>query len=298
MLLLVPTLLGVVTLVFVVLRVIPGDPAIQLAGDTAQRQDVEAVRRELGLDRPMGVQYLDYLRRVATGDLGVSFRTRSPVSAEIAARLGATLELAGAATVLTAVVGILAGAAAAHRRRGTLDNLLLAGGVFGLSLPSFWVGLVLIWLFAVQWHLLPVGGRGGLETLVLPAVSLALGPTAIMARTVRATMVDVLREDYVRTARAKGLPERVVLFSHALRNALLPAITLVGLNFGALLGGAVIVEAVFSWPGLGQLLLAALQTRDFPVIQGVTLALGVLFMLANLLVDLSYAVVDPRIRFK
>lgn len=295
LLLLVPTLFGVVTVVFLVLRVIPGDPVIQLAGDTAQKQDLVLIRQQLGLDQSLGVQYLDYLKRVATGDLGISFRTRTAVLEEISPRLGATLELAVGATALTALLGIPAGVFAAYRRRGLVATAILVSGVAGLSLPAFWLGLVLIWLFAVKWNLLPVGGQEGLQSLLLPTLSLAVGPIAVMARTVRSNMVEVLRQDYIRQARAKGLREGAVVFQHALRNALIPAVTLIGLNFGSLLGGAVIVETVFSWPGMGRLLLDALQYRDFPVIQGVTLTLAVLFLLANLLVDFTYSFLDPRI---
>lgn len=292
-----PTLIGVITVAFVVLRVIPGDPAIQLAGDTARKQDVQVIRHQLGLDRPLGVQYLDYLRRVATADLGVSFRTRAPVTQEIEARLWATLQLALGATLLTATVGVAAGALAAYGRRGLADTAVLVGGVTGLSLPPFWLGLVLIWLFAVKWHWLPIGGRESIKAYLLPLLSLSLGPMAIMARTVRASMIEVLRQDFIRQARAKGLSEGAVVFRHALRNALIPATTLIGLNFGSLLGGAVIVETVFSWPGLGTMLLGGLSNRDFPVIQGVTLTMAVLFLLTNLLVDLVYSVIDPRIRY-
>lgn len=290
------TLFGVLTVSFLILRVVPGDPAIQLAGDTAQTQDIEIVRRELGLDRPIAVQYAEYMGRVVTGDLGRSFRTRRAVAEEVWAKLGATVTLAVAATTVAGLVGITGGVLAARRRRGLVDRLMLAGSVLGLSLPGFWLGLVLIWLAGVKANLLPVSGAEGVQSLVLPTLSLALGPAAVMVRTVRSSMIEVLQQDFVRTAVAKGLGRRAILMEHALRNALIPAVTLIGLNFGSLLAGAVIVEIVFSWPGLGRLLLEAIEYRDLPVIQGVTVTLAVLFLAANLAVDLAYTAIDPRIR--
>jgi glutathione transport system permease protein len=288
------TLLGVATLSFLLLRVIPGDPAVQLAGDTARKQDIDLLRHQLGLDRSLGHQYLAYLGDLATGNLGRSFRTRTSVFHQETSTIGPTLTLGFAATLLTVLLGFPAGAAAAYWRGKLVDRAIFAAGILGLSLPNFWIGLVLIWLFSVKVHWFPVSGDEGLRSLILPTLSLALGPIAIMARTVRSSMVDALDEDYVRTARSKGLRELSVV-GHALRNTLIPAVTLVGLNFGTLLAGAVLVEIVFTWPGMGRLLVDALEYRDFPVIQGVTVTFAAIFLIANIVVDVLYAAIDPRI---
>jgi peptide/nickel transport system permease protein len=296
LLLLLPTLWGVATAVFLVLRVVPGDPAIQLVGDLAQKQNIEAIRRQLGLDQPLIVQYGDYLARLVTGDLGMSFQTRQSVAGEIGARLAATLQLASVAT-LVIIGGIPLGVIGGRRYRSLLDHAVMLVGTVGLSLPSFWIALVLIWLFSVRLGLLPVGGRDGWASLIMPAVSLSIGSMAVMARTTRTGIVEVMGQNYIQAARARGLSERRIVFWHALRNALIPAVTLVGLNFGSVLANAVVVETIFSWPGMGSLLFQALQYRDFPVIQGVTVVLATLFLLINFAVDMVYMLLDPRIRY-
>lgn len=283
-------------MVFIVLRIVPGDPALELAGDSADSQQIELIRRQLGLDHPLGAQYLLYLGHLFTGDLGQSFRTRQPVLSGLMSQVLATVELVGAAMALTVVIGIAAGAYAAYRRGRAGDVVLLTGSGIGLALPSFWLGLLLVWVFAVNLRLLPASGGDSASAVILPAVSLALGSIAITARTLRSTMVETLNQGYIRTARSKGLSERRVVFRHALRNALIPTTTLMGLNFGYLLGTAVLIETVFAWPGLGSLLLRAVQDRDFPVIQGATIAFAVLFLLANLVVDVLNVAVDPRLR--
>ncbi|MCL5076211.1 MAG: ABC transporter permease [Chloroflexi bacterium] len=294
----IPVLLGVATVVFLVLRVIPGDPAVIMAGDTARYEDIQLIRHKLGLDRPLYVQYLDYLWKASRGDLGFSLQTGRDVSWEILSRLPATLDLALASIALALGIGLPLGVYAAVKRRSWADRSVLLCSVLGISLPSFWVGLMLIIVFSVQLGFLPTGGKDGLAHFILPSITLALIPLFIIARTMRSSMLEVLQRDYLRTARGKGLPEVLVIGRHALRNALIPVITIVGLNFGAMLSGAVIVETVFAWPGIGRLLIDSVNFRDFPMVQGITLVFATLFIMTNLLVDVAYAVIDPRIRYR
>ena len=294
----IPTLLGVATVVFGLLRLLPGDPASVIAGPTATAESIATIRHQLGLDLPLWEQYLTFLGRLLRGDLGISTRTGSPVVQEIFSRVPYTAELAVTSLVLAIAVGVAAGVIAATRRNGGADLGISGSAVFGVSMPTYWLGLMLIIVFAVRLRVLPAAGADqGALSLVLPAVTLALFSMGLVARQTRSAMLEVLGQDFVRTARAKGAGRSAVLIRHALRNALLPVVTTIGLQFGALLGGAVLTETVFAWPGVGRLLVDSISARDYPVVQGVVLLLSVSFIVINLLTDLVYAYVDPRIRY-
>ena len=294
----IPTLLGVATVVFSLLRLLPGDPANLIAGPQATPESIANIRHQLGLDLPLWQQYLAFLGRLLHGDLGISSRTGQPVLQEIAVRAPYTAELALCSLVLAVVVGIAAGVVAATRRNTGADLGISSSAVFGVSMPVYWLGLMLIVVFAVRLRVLPAAGNDeGVASLVLPTITLALFSMGLVARQTRSAMLEVLGQDFVRTARAKGAGRPSVLIRHALRNALLPIVTTIGLQFGTLLGGAVITESVFAWPGMGRLLLDSISARDYPVVQGVVLMLAVAFIAINLLTDLVYAYVDPRIRY-
>lgn len=297
----------VITLIFLSLHAIPGDPAELLlsgGGSAPPPEAVAALRRQLHLDEPIGQQYANYLGGLLQGDLGRSFQDQHPVAPDIARRLPRTLELIVAATTLALAAGIPLGVLAATKRGGAIDVLVSLVASTGISVPVFVVGTLLVLLFALQLGWVPAGGyvditedpMRHLSALILPAVSIALGQMAVIARTARSAVLETLGEDYVRTARAKGLAPRDVLFGHVLRNALIPVLTVVGLQMGTLLGGTVLVEYVFNWPGLSSLLVQAATQRDYPVVQGIVLVISMLFIFLNLLVDLTYSVVDPRIR--
>ncbi|MDQ7828963.1 MAG: ABC transporter permease [Armatimonadota bacterium] len=288
-------LLGLSIVVFMSVRLIPGDPALVFAGDYASPAVVAQVRERFGLDRPWVVQYVVFVRRALAGDLGASVRTGQPVIAEIAPRYARTIVLAAAATLISLLVGLPLGVLAAVRRGGWVDRASIALALLGVSAPTFVVAVLLQYVLAVRLGWLPVTGGGSLRHLVLPAVSLGVFPIAAIARLVRAGLLEVLGEDYIRTARAKGLPEAVVLVRHALRPALIPTATVVAVQFGTMLGAAVFAEAVFAWPGLGRYLVQAVSARDYPVVQAAVLALGATYILANLAVDLLYRWLDPRI---
>jgi ABC-type dipeptide/oligopeptide/nickel transport system permease component len=290
------TLLGVATLVFGMVRLLPGDPARVIAGVFATDDEVARIRGRLGLDRPVLEQYGAFLGRLARGDLGISARTGDPVLREVGARLPATITLAVVSTAVAAAVGIAAGLLAASRPYSPLDYLFSVVTLFGVSLPVYWLGLLLIIVFAVWLNWLPAAGADRPTSIVLPAVTLAAFSTALVTRMTRASLLEVLDQDYVRTARAKGVPERRVVTRHALRNALVPIVTTIGLQFGALLGGAVLTESVFAWPGLGLLLVESIFARDYAVVQGIVLVFATLLIATNLAVDLLYAAIDPRIR--
>jgi ABC-type dipeptide/oligopeptide/nickel transport system permease component len=266
-----------------------------MLGEHATKDAVARLREHLGLDKPFLVRYLDYVGQLARGDLGRSIQQNRPVGAELADAWPATLELTVAALLLAAAVGIAAGAASAVWPNSLFDAVARLGSLFGLSMPIFWTGLVLIVIFSLWLNWLPVGGAGSLTHLILPAVTLALPSVAMIARLTRSAVLDVLREDYVRTARAKGVGEVWVLGRHALRNALIPIITLVGLQSGQLMGGAVLTETVFAWPGLGRLMVKAIFARDYVLLQGAVLVFALAFVIINLLVDLSYGLLDPRV---
>jgi len=292
----VPVLLAVTVLVFLMLHAVPGDPARVIGGTDATEEQVRDIRRDLRLDDALPLQYARFLARAAVGDLGKSYVTGEPVALEVGRRLGATVELALASLVLTVLVGMTVGVVSAARAGGVADTLGMAGALLALSIPSFWLGLILQNVFALQLGWLPSAGRGGLASLVLPALTLSAFSVAIFARMTRASLLEVLGQDFVRTAEAKGLPPRTVLLRHALRNALVPVVTVLGLRLGYLLGGAVVTETVFAWPGLGRFIVASIRARDFPSIQGGILVMAVGFVLVNLVVDLLYGVLDPRTR--
>lgn len=304
--LLVPVFFGASIVVFSVMRLTPGDPAVLMLGTEATAENVARLREELGLNEPLPFQYVKWLARVVRGDLGDSLWSKRSVAAEIAPKLQATIILAVASLVLSTVIGVLAGIISAVRRNSWFDRVSIVTALVGVSMPVFWLGFVLMAIFSVELRLLPPTGMysptGGdlpdmLRHLILPAVTLAAPSLAVLARVTRSAMLEVINQDYVRTARAKGLAEPTIAYRHALRNALIPVITLVGVQVGQLLSGAILVETVFSWPGLGSLLLQGIGTRDFPVVQGVALVSAMIFSVVNLLVDLLYGYVDPRIRY-
>ena len=293
----IPVLLGISLLLFFMLRMLPGDPAQVLAGQMASPQEIENIRQQLGLDRPIYEQYANFLSRLARFDLGRSARTQNPVTQEIWARLPNTLLLAVVAISLACLFGIPAGIISAVRPYSWIDYLVTTSALFGMSMPVFWLGLMLVVLFSVILKWLPAGGTGSWQHVILPSFTLAAFVVAFIARMTRSTMLETLSQDYTTTARSKGLQERVVVIKHALKNAMIPIITVVGLQFGLLLGGAVLTETVFAWPGLGRLIVDSILARDYPVIQGTILIFGLLYIMVNLVVDFIYALVDPRIRY-
>jgi peptide/nickel transport system permease protein/oligopeptide transport system permease protein len=296
-LLAVPILLGVVAVVLLSMELIPGDPVALMLGEFATPESIAATRADLGLDRPILVRYVEYVGDVVRGDLGMSIKDRRPVATMIGETLPATAQLAGVAVLLAVLVGVPLGVASAARPHGLVDNVVRVLSLAGLSMPVFWTGLVFIVIFSVQLGWFPVAGRGTWRHYVLPSVTLALPSIAILARMTRASLLEVLQEDYVRTARSKGLTRRAILYKHALRNALIPVVTALGLQLGQMLGGAVLTETVFSWPGLGRLTVFAIFNRDFVLVQGVVLVLATVYVTVNLLVDLSYGLFDPRVSY-
>lgn len=294
----VPVLLGVATLVFALIHLVPGDPAETMLGQSASPGDVAELRAKLGLDRPLLVQYGHYLDGLAHGDLGTSFRYGTPVGQEIVQRLGWTAELAAAAMVTAILFAVPLGILAAIYRGRAIDQAAMAVSLAGISMPNFWLGPLLAILFAVKLGLLPVSGTGSWAHLVLPAVTLGAALAAILARMTRASLVDELRELYVVAARARGLSRARTLAAHALRNSLIPVVTIIGLQFGAVLTGTIITETIFAWPGVGRLLIQAINFRDYPLVQGCILFIAVTYVGMNLVVDLVYAWLDPRIRLQ
>ncbi|MCL0051382.1 ABC transporter permease [Thermodesulfovibrionales bacterium] len=295
-------MLGVSVITFSMIHLVPGDPAEVIAteryGEEITAETIEHVRRELGLDQPVYVQYARWLINVLQGDLGYSFRTDRPVLDEILTRLPATLQLALAGMLVALIIAIPVGIVSATRQYSAVDNISMFGALLGVSMPNFWLGLLLILFFSVHLGWLPVFGRGGIEHLILPSITLGTGMAAITTRLIRSSMLEVLKADYIRTARAKGLKEKVVIYKHALKNAMIPVVTIVGLQFASLLEGAVIVEVIFAWPGIGRLLVDSIFARDFMLIQGCILFIAAMFVLVNLLVDISYAYLDPKIRYE
>ncbi|MDI6894322.1 MAG: ABC transporter permease [Bacillota bacterium] len=321
-----PVLLGISIIVFLIMHLIPGDPVLVMLGEKASPERAEELRRALGLYDPLHVQYGRFLLRALQGDLGRSIRTQEMVTREIAVRFPATLELTMCALFLAVATGVLFGVIAAVRQYSVWDNLSMVVAVAGVSMPVFWLGLMLIFLFGVALTWLPISARLSVEVhlaritglhlvdalltgnaaafwdalrhLVLPSVALGAIQMAIIARMTRSSMLEVIRQDYIRTARSKGLAERVVIYKHALKNALIPVVTVVGLTVGRLLGGAVLTETIFSWPGLGKFAVDAIYARDYPQVQGVVLLIAAGFVLVNLLVDVIYVFLDPRIRYQ
>lgn len=289
---------GALTIVFLAIRIVPGDPAAMMLGGGSTQEDIDALRNKLGLDESIAVQYGNYLGDVARMDFGDSLWLNRPVVSEVASRVAATARLAGAAAVIGLVISFPLGITAALKRGSRLDGVISVLSLVGQSVPSFWLGIMLILVFARQLQMLPSSGSSGWSHLVLPAFTLAMPLIGVLTRLVRSGLLDVLYEDYVRTARAKGLDPRVVLLRHAMRNMLIPVVTVIGLQIGNLLGGAVIVETVFGWPGVGRLLVDAIDQRDYPLVQVAILFITVSFVMINLLVDLSYGMLDPRIRIQ
>ena len=297
LLLSIPTLFGVLVVVFVLLYVAPGDPVQEMVGERADAETIERLRRELRLDEPLYVQFGHYVSGLARGDLGRSYITNRPILQDITERFPKTLQLAGAAMLLAATVGIALGVLTAQWPGSWFDRLALGGSYLGISFPVYWVGLILILVFAVGLRWLPPSGYGGIEYLILPALALGMRSIAFLARVTRGAMLEVLGSDFVRTARAKGLRERVVVMDHALRNALVPVITVLGLDFGYYLTGSILTETIFSWPGLGRYVVNAITRRDLPAIQGSILFLSVVFVAVNVITDLAYAKADPRVAY-
>ncbi len=291
-----PVLWLVVSLVFLLIHLVPGDPILQMLGEGAPATDVQAARHAYGLDAPLGSQYLHYWKGVLHGDLGPSLRFDQPVTKLLAQRYPYTLELTVAALVVAILLSVPAGVRSAQRRNRWDDRLLSVVSLFGLSFPNFALGPILILFFAIGLGLLPVSGAGSLANLVLPAITMGGALAAILTRMVRTSMLEELGQDYVRTARAKGLPEKVVVYRHALRNAMIPIITVLGLQFGALLAGAIVTETIFSWPGIGRLTIQAIGNRDYYLVQGCVLAIGLTYVAVNFLTDFFYSVANPRIR--
>ncbi|MFP4588841.1 MAG: ABC transporter permease [Candidatus Bipolaricaulota bacterium] len=304
LLVLIPVVIGVSIIVFFIMRIGPGDPARLMLGPRASREAVKSMRKDLGLDKPIYQQYATYFLDLLQGNLGESIRSKTPVTQRIVSRLPATLELTISAFLITVLLGITAGVISAVWQYSIVDHITMVAAMFWISMPFFWLGIVLILVFSVQLNLLPVAGRGGpvwtiagLRHLALPAFTLGAPFIAFVTRLTRSNMLEVLNEDYIRTARSKGLKERVVISKHAFRNAMLALITFLGMRLPWLFGGAVVTETVFAWPGMGRLMVQAVFKRDYPVVQGVVLLIAVMVVLSNLAVDISYAFVDPRIRY-
>lgn len=293
-----PALWLIVTMVFLLAHMVPGDPVQQMLGEGARAEDLQQLRHALGLDVPISTQYVHYLAGIVHGDLGQSFRFREPVARVVLEHYPATLELAIVALLVCAAIGIPAGLLAAERRATATDRAVGVFTLLGLSVPNFALGPVLILVFSVILGWLPVSGRGGPAHLVLPAMTLGASLAAILTRMVRTSVIEELSSDYVRTARAKGLSPAAVLFRHAFRNALIPILTILGLQFGTLLAGTIVTETIFSWPGIGRLAVQAINARDYPLLQGCILLIAVSYVLVNLLTDFVYALVDPRVRFE
>ena len=298
LLLTLPVLLGVATLVFSLIHLIPGDPAQAMLGDTASPEEIAQLRERLGLDRPLPEQYTSFLAGLVRGDLGMSLRTSQPVTTMIVERMPATFELAAAAMVFAVAVAMPLGIAAAVWRGTPVDHSAMTMALLGISIPNFWLGPLLAIVFAVELGWLPVSGRGTWAHLVLPAISLGAALAAILARMTRVTLLEELREQYVLAARARGTSRFRAVVRHAFRNSLVPVVTLIGLQFGAVLTGAVITETIFAWPGIGRLLIQSISFRDYPLVQGCILLIAITYVGVNLLTDLVYGVLDPRIRYE
>ena len=295
---LIPVLFGVVLISFSLLHLVPGDPAQILAGEQATAEDVARIRAEYGLDKPLLVQFGHFIWNAARGDLGISIQSRHPVSELLFQRLAFTLQLSLASILVASAIGLLAGIISSTRQYSIFDTASMLGALFGISMPIFWLGILLILVFSVKLHLLPSGGTGSLRYIILPAIALGSASAAVIARMTRASMLEVARQDYIRTARATGYAEPVVIFRHGLKNAMIPVLTVFGLEFGYMLGGAVLTETVFSLPGIGRLLVEGIFARDYPVVQGAMILVATTFVLVNLLTDVAYAFFDPRIRYE
>jgi ABC-type dipeptide/oligopeptide/nickel transport system permease component len=297
LLLVIPAIWAVVTLVFLLIHLVPGDPVQNALGDNATADQVVELRHRLGLDKPLTVQYIDYWRGVLSGDLGVSLvNPGDDVLEKILLRYPATIELTLAGLMVAILISVPLGVAAGSHQGKWIDHVASVVALLGISLPGFVLGPLMIYLFAIQLDLLPVSGRYGITYLILPSVTMGAALASILTRMIRSSVIEELEEDYVRTARAKGLSEPVVIFRHVLRNGLIPVVTVLGLQFGVLLAGAIITETIFSWPGLGRLTIDSINSRDYPMVQGCILMIALTYILANLLTDLAYRLLDPRIR--
>jgi peptide/nickel transport system permease protein len=321
-----PVLLAVSLIIFLIMHFAPGDPAALFLGQMVTPEDLEKVRREMGLNDPLHIQYLRFLKEAVKGDLGISYYTKQSVLSELLRLFPATVELAIASMVIALLIGISAGVISALKQNSIFDNVSMVVALGGVSMPVFWVGLILMWVFSFKLGWTPISGRlavqidlkqitglfvidsiitgniaalrDSLRHLILPALSLATISMGIIARFTRSSMLEVIRQDYIRTARAKGVSEALVIFKHAFKNALIPVVTVVGLQFGLLLGGAVVTETVFSWPGIGNVIIVSILRRDYPMVQGALILLALLYVIINLLVDVSYSYLDPRIRYR
>jgi ABC-type dipeptide/oligopeptide/nickel transport system permease component len=292
----IPVLIGVSIIAFMILHLSPGDPAQLLAGEDATQEDIQILRERFGLDQPLPVQYFRFIKGMATGDL-MSMKFNEPVLDIVGKRLKNTLLLSFLAITIAVVVGVVAGILSAVYRYSIIDYISSIAALLGVSMPVFWWGLILILFFSVTLRWLPSGGMGGWKTFILPAVVLGTASAGIIARMTRSSMMDVLRQDYITTARSKGLAHRIIIRRHALRNALIPTVTVIGLQFGYMLAGAVLTESVFAWPGVGRLLVTSIMSRDYPVVQTTLVMVALTFVLVNLGVDILYAYLDPRIRY-
>ncbi|KGX87445.1 nickel ABC transporter permease [Pontibacillus marinus] len=295
MLQMIPVVLGVILVVFLIMQMVPGDPAVLLAGESATKEQVAQLREQLGLNQPLYMQYFEYVKNVATGDLGTSVRSGRPVAEEIFTRLPVTVELAFWSIIVTTVLGLLAGIISATKQYSISDISIMIVALLGVSLPNFWLGLMLILGFAVNFQIFPVSGWGSFMHVVLPAITLGTAGAAIVARMTRSSMLEVISQDYIRTAKAKGVKQTYIVYKHALKNALIPVITVVGLQFGALLGGTVLTESVFAINGLGRLIIDAIRMRDLPVVQGSILVVSILFVIVNMFVDIAYRLLNKRV---
>jgi peptide/nickel transport system permease protein/oligopeptide transport system permease protein len=291
----IPTIFGVILIVFLMVRLLPGDPALVIAGEQATKEEVERIRHELGLDKPMYEQFFIFIGKLFQGDLGRSVRSKRPVVEDLIWYFSNTLQLALGAITFATVIGIIAGVISATKPHSLLDYAITFGSLLGISMPTFWFGLLLQLFFAVWLGWFPAAGMGSMKHAILPTITMGLFSLANIMRITRSGMLESLSKAYVKTAMAKGLKNRTVIYKHALRNALIPIITIVGLQFGTLLAGAVLTETVFGWPGIGRLLVDSILARDYPVVQGAVLLIAIVFMLVNLVTDILYAYVDPRI---
>jgi ABC-type dipeptide/oligopeptide/nickel transport system permease component len=292
-------------LVFIMIRLIPGDPARTIAGIMASEEDVERIRIQLGLKEPIHIQFIKWVSNILKGDLGISIRTNRPVTLEIFSRLPNTIELTIVGLFIAIIIGIPIGIFAAIKRGELSDTLLSIFALSGVSIPVFWMGLVLIYVFSLSLGILPVGERGGplwtiegLSHIILPSITIAAPSAGVFARITRSSMIEVLEQEYIRTAKAKGLKMNIIIFRHCIRNVLVQLITIIGMQFGYLLGGAIVTETVFAWPGIGRLLVDAIISRDYPLVQGIVLVYSILFISINLFIDLIYGIIDPRIRYE
>lgn len=291
------TLIGVSILVFLMMHFIPGDPVTYILGDFASEEAIVEMKKTLGLDQPLFIQYIDYIKNVLQGNLGTSYITGLTVGEEIMARFPITVQLALYSLIIGSVIGILMGILAAVKQNTIFDQLAMVISLIGISAPGFWIALFLIWMFSYQFNIFPISGYQGFYSLILPSITLGLGSAGNIARMTRSSMLEVIKQDFMRTAQAKGLAMIPMIFKHALQNAMIPVITLIGLQFGFLLAGAVVIETVFALPGLGSFSIEAITKRDLPTVQGLVLFMAFLFIITNMIVDLVYSLIDPRIMY-